>query len=58
MVNADIQWHIRQRLQHDRKLKWPRETPQKIQEILLIRVHIMYEIFIVPWALTTLDIKF
>ncbi len=42
LVNPDIQLHIRERLQHDRKLKWPPEIQKEIEETLMQGAHGMY----------------
>jgi hypothetical protein len=43
LVNADIQLHIHERLQHDRKLsKWSPEIQGEIEETLMEGAHGMY----------------
>ncbi|KAI9773654.1 MAG: hypothetical protein M1840_006928 [Geoglossum simile] len=42
LVKADIQLHIRERLQHDQKLEWPAEVQDELEETLMEGAHGMF----------------
>jgi ankyrin repeat domain-containing protein 50 len=48
LVKADIQLHIRERLQHDQKLKWPTKVQEELEETLTEGAHGMYERYLLP----------
>ncbi|KAH0545421.1 hypothetical protein FGG08_000562 [Glutinoglossum americanum] len=50
LVNADIELHIRERLRHDPKLKWPLEIQEEIQEALVKGAQGMFR-----WVVCQLD---